>query len=81
MKSEKNDHAMQELRPTVWIGKQGCTGTVVEEIIQQLEKRKIVKVKVLSNTEIDFEDVAARSGSDLVEVRGKTFVLARRRKK
>jgi RNA-binding protein len=72
---------MQELRPTVWIGKQGCTGTVVEEIIQQLEKRKIVKVKVLSNTEIDFEDVAARSGSDLVEVRGKTFVLARRRKK
>jgi len=81
VKSEKNDHAMQELRPTVWIGKQGCTGTVVEEIIQQLEKRKIVKVKVLSNTEIDFEDVAARSGSDLVEVRGKTFVLARRRKK
>jgi len=71
---------MQDLRPTVWIGKQGCTGTVVEEIIQQLEKRKVVKVKVLSNTEIDFEDVAARAGSDLVEVRGKTFVLARRRK-
>jgi RNA-binding protein len=81
VKSEKNDHAMQDLRPTVWIGKQGCTGTVVEEIIQQLEKRKVVKVKVLSNTEIDFEDVAARAGSDLVEVRGKTFVLARRRKK
>ena len=81
MKSEKNDHAMQDLRPTVWIGKQGCTGTVVEEIIQQLELRKVVKVKVLANTEIDFEDVAARAGSDLVEVRGKTFVLARRRKK
>jgi RNA-binding protein len=72
---------MQELRPTVWIGKQGCTGTVVEEIIQQIEKRKIVKVKVLPNTEIDAEDVAARTGSDLIEVRGKTFVLARRRKK
>ena len=81
MKSEKNDHAMQELRPTVWIGKQGCTGTVVEEIIQQLEKRKIVKVKALPNTEIDAEDVAARTGSDLIEVRGKIFVLARRRKK
>jgi RNA-binding protein len=81
VKSEKNDHAMQELRPTVWIGKQGCTGTVVEEIIQQLEKRKIVKVKALPNTEIDAEDVAARTGSDLIEVRGKTFVLARRRKK
>jgi len=81
VKSEKNDHAMQELRPTVWIGKQGCTGTVVEEIIQQLEKRKIVKVKALPNTEIDFEDVAARTGSDLIEVRGRTFVLARRRKK
>ena len=81
MKSEKNDHAMQELRPTVWIGKQGCTGTVVEEIIQQLEKRKIVKVKALPNTEIDAGEVAARTGSDLIEVRGKTFVLARRRKK
>jgi RNA-binding protein len=81
VKSEKNDHAMQELRPTVWIGKQGCTGTVVEEIIQQLEKRKIVKVKALPNTDIDAEDVAARTGSDLIEVRGKTFVLARRRKK
>jgi RNA-binding protein len=81
VKSEKNDHAMQELRPTVWIGKQGCTGTVVEEIIQQLEKRKIVKVKALPNTEIDAEDVAARTGSDLIEVRGKTFVLTRRRKK
>jgi RNA-binding protein len=81
VKSEKNDHAMQELRPTVWIGKQGCTGTVVEEIIQQLEKRKIVKVKVLPNTGIDFEEVAARTGSDLIEVRGKTFVLTRLRKK
>ena len=71
---------MQELRPTVWIGKQGCTQTVIEEIIQQLERRKIVKVKVLSATEIDFSDVAARTGADLVGIRGKTFVLARRRK-
>ncbi len=79
MKSGKNDHGMQELRPTVWIGKQGCTTTVIEEIIQQLERRKIVKVKVLSTTDIDFGDVAARTGADLVDVRGKTFVLARRR--
>ncbi len=81
MKPGKNDHAMQELRPTVWIGKQGCTEPVVDEIIQQLERRTMVKVKVLSTSEIDPRDVAARTGSDLVEIRGKTFVLARRRKK
>ncbi|NYT06649.1 MAG: YhbY family RNA-binding protein [Methanomicrobiales archaeon] len=72
---------MQDLRPTVWIGKQGCTPTLIEEIIQQLERRKVVKVKVLATTEIDFGDVAARTGSELVEVRGKTFVLARRQKR
>ena len=80
MKSGKNNPGMQELRPTIWIGKQGCTQTVIEEIIQQLERRKIVKVKVLSTTEIDVSEVAARAGADLVGVRGKTFVLARRGK-
>lgn len=80
MKSGKNHQGMQELRPTVWIGKQGCTQTVIEEIIQQLERRKIIKVKVLSATEIDVSDVAARTGADLVGIRGKTFVLASRRK-
>ncbi len=43
---------MQELRPTIWIGKQGCTETIIQEVVQQLKKRKIIKVKWLHNTEI-----------------------------
>jgi RNA-binding protein len=81
MKEEKNKNLMQDLRPTVWIGKQGCSDTIIQEIVDQLEKRRVVKVKWLQNIEVDPEDVAARAGAVLVEVRGRTMVLARRQKK
>ena len=29
----KTDPAMQDLKPTVWIGKQGCTEAAIEEIV------------------------------------------------
>ncbi|MEN6397278.1 MAG: YhbY family RNA-binding protein, partial [Methanoregula sp.] len=32
---------MQDLKPTVWIGKQGCTEATIEEIVAQLKKRKV----------------------------------------
>ena len=67
---------MQDLRPTVWIGKSGCTEPMIEEIRAQLKKRKIVKVKWLQNTDIDPEAIAARARAELVEVRGRTLVLA-----
>lgn len=69
----------QDLKPTVWIGKQGCTGTVVEEIVQQLKKRGCIKVKWLQNTEIDPEALASRADAELVGTRGRTAVLKRKR--
>ncbi|HIH26911.1 MAG TPA: YhbY family RNA-binding protein [Methanoregulaceae archaeon] len=72
---------MQDLRPTVWIGKQGCTDHLIEEIVQQLTKRKAVKVKWLQNTEVDPRDIALRARAELVEVRGRTMVLARQKKR
>jgi RNA-binding protein len=77
----KTDPAMQDLKPTVWIGKQGCTEAAIEEIVAQLKKRKVIKVKWLQNTEVDPEAVAASAGAALVGVRGKTMVLAQRGKK
>jgi RNA-binding protein len=67
---------MQDLKPTVWIGKQGCTATMIEEIVAQLKTRRIIKVKWLQNIEVDPEAVAADSKAKLVEVRGRTMVLA-----
>jgi RNA-binding protein len=81
MKEKKAERGMQELRPTVWIGKQGCTGTIIQEIVSQLDKRNMVKVKVLQHTEVDPRELADRAGADLVDVRGRTFVIAKRKKK
>ena len=78
--SEQNDRSMQELKPTVWIGKQGCTETMIEEIIAQLRKRKLIKVKWLQNIEVDPEDIALKAKAGLVEVRGRTMVLAEKGK-
>jgi RNA-binding protein len=72
---EKNDSSMQDLKPTVWIGKQGCTGTMIEEIVSQLKKRKLIKVKWLQNTDVDPSAVALEAKAKLVEVRGRTMVL------
>jgi RNA-binding protein len=81
MNADKNKNLMQDLRATVWIGKQGCSDTIIQEIADQLEKRTVVKVKWLQNIEVDPAEVAARTGALLVEVRGRTMVLARRQKK
>ncbi len=78
---KKDERSMQDLKPTVWIGKSGCTEAMVEEIRMQLKKRRIVKVKWLHNTEIDPEAIAARTGAVLIEVRGRTLVLADRKQR
>ncbi|MCX6688995.1 MAG: YhbY family RNA-binding protein [Methanoregula sp.] len=76
----KTDPSMQDLKPTVWIGKQGCTETMIEEIVAQLKKRKTIKVKWLQNTEVDPGAIAAQARAELVSVRGRTMVLADKKK-
>jgi len=77
---EPNDSSMQDLKPTVWIGKQGCTETMIDEIVTQLKKRTLIKVKWLQNTEVDPAAIAAQARARLVEVRGRTMVLAEKGK-
>ncbi len=67
---------MQDLKPTVWIGKQGCTETMIEEIIAQLKNRKMIKVKWLQSVEVDPVAIALQAKAKLVETRGRTMVLA-----
>jgi RNA-binding protein len=77
---KKTDQSMQDLKPTVWIGKQGSSATMIEEIVAQLKTRKTIKVKWLQNTQVDPEAIAKEANAVLIEVRGRTMVLSERRK-
>jgi len=78
--SSQTDRSMQDLKPTVWIGKQGCSETMIGEIMEQIRKRKKIKVKWLQNIEVDPESVAVQARARLVEVRGRTMVLEEKKK-
>ena len=74
--SDDANKLMQDLKPTVWIGKQGCTETMIEEIVAQLRNRKMIKVKWLQSVEVDPAAIALQARAKLVETRGRTMVLA-----
>ncbi len=69
----------QSLPATVRIGKDGITQTVIDEVIRQLKKMKLVKVKLLPSVERDRKEAGAElakaTSSVLIEVRGRTVVL------
>jgi len=73
-------------KPTVWVGKEGSTEQIVNEVSRQLERHEIVKARVQQTALKDVETkevatkIAERTGSTLIDVRGHTFVLYRKRK-
>ena len=74
-------------RPTVWVGKEGATPKNVKEVSRQLEKREMVKVKILKSalkkeeTRGIASKVSQQTGSTLIDIRGHTLMLYRPRKK
>ena len=73
--------------PTIWVGKEGLTQQLTAEMEKQLQKNKMVKVRILpaalqgDNTAQTIATVAAeKTASALVEVRGHVFILFRKRK-
>jgi len=56
--------SVHEIKATVWIGKQGLTESVIEEVILQLEKRHRVKVKWLRNADFDPRTLAERASAN-----------------
>lgn len=73
--------------PMVWIGKYGVSRGVVAEIDGQLERVEMVKVRILktalgeNNARTVADKIAHQTESVLVEVRGHTFTLYRKKKK
>ena len=79
-------HKLKDESPTAWIGKDGLTPQLSVQIDQQLERNKMVKVKIL-RTALQTETAQAiankaaeQTKSALVEVRGHVFILYRRKK-
>jgi RNA-binding protein len=80
-------HKLKDEKPTIWIGKDGLTPALSGEIEKQLEKTRMLKIKILKNalqqnTAQTIASLAAEQvGAALVEVRGHVFILYRRHKK
>lgn len=70
--------SVHELKPTVWVGKRGCTDVVIDEIRRQVEARGMVKVRWLRNAEVDSEYLAKSTGMEIVDFRGRTIVLSKK---
>jgi RNA-binding protein len=80
-------HKLKDEKPTIWIGKDGLTPQISVEIEKQLNKSKMVKVRILKSAlqQETAKAIATKAAEEaeaaLVEVRGHVFLLYRRRKK
>lgn len=80
-------YKLKDENPTIWIGKEGLTPQLSNEIEKQLEKKKMLKIRILKSA-LEHETAQAiaakaaeQTGATLVEVRGHVFLIYRRRKK
>ncbi len=73
--------------PTIHVGKEGASAQVINEINRQLEQNECVKAKILqtglkdSKAEEVVKGIADQTGSTIIEVRGHTFILYKKRKR
>jgi len=74
-------------KPTIWVGKSGVSHELLKEIEKQLDKKEMVKVKILKSAleGNEAKQIASRIAEHtealLVERRGHTFMLYKRHKK
>ena len=74
-------------KPTIWIGKDGPSQQILKEISRQLEKREMVKIKILQTALGEEETknialkVAEKTNSTLIDIRGHTIILYKPRKR
>jgi len=80
-------HVLKDENPTIWVGKDGLTPQSISEIEKQLQRNKMVKIRILPAALVELntaESIAAKAAKEtdsaLVEVRGHVFILFRKRK-
>ncbi|NLX61570.1 MAG: ribosome assembly RNA-binding protein YhbY [Tissierellia bacterium] len=74
-----------KLDPIFQIGKNGITENFIKQVDDALEKREIIKIKVLNNSLLDAKEVAneiaKKTNAEFVQSIGNKFVLYRESKK
>ena len=72
-----------EINPTVHVGKDGLDQGLFDEITAQLKKNRLIKVKVLSNSEDGAKEIASAieeaTGAVIVDVRGGVMIVTDKR--
>jgi RNA-binding protein len=70
-----------DLEPIFLIGKGGVTDTMIKEIDITLEKRELIKLKILNNSLEEPREasnqIAEQLGADVVQVIGGKFIIYR----
>jgi RNA-binding protein len=80
-------HELKEEGPTIWVGKEGLKPTVLAEVERQLQKEKMVKIRILRSAlgsdtaKVIATRTAEQVDAALVEVRGHVFIIYRRKRK
>jgi len=73
-------------KPKIWIGKKGTSQETLAEIDRQLEGTETIKIKILKSALTDdnaktiASKVAKQTKSTLIEIRGHTIILYRKKK-
>ena len=71
--------AAHDLEPMVRLGKEGFTDNQAQSILDVIESRELIKVKILQNSRVEKEEVAKeieeKIGCEVVGIIGKTIIL------
>lgn len=73
-----------ELDPLVRIGKDGVTDSLIQSILEAIDSRELLKVKILQNCEKEKEEVLEELSKynefEIVGIIGRTIILFRENK-
>ena len=78
---------VHNLEPIVRIGKDGLSDNIVQSLLDAINSRELIKVKVLQNLDADKDDtremaeeLSRKSGAELVGVIGKIIIFYKENK-